>query len=485
MVNMSRSTRSARAVAVVAAILCGAVATSAPKAVHAAAPDPCAPFGSLAELKLNDRCDFNTADASAVVGALAKGGLFATEVPCRNGTTAAVVARPNDLLVTSDTPLALVTGLVALRERIGNVIVAVLPLNALAAVVRVLPGTIDVNFLRVTIPQLQGPTWSTDLNYLEPVQPNNGFHPGDDPVEAPAPETFGTAGRGRVLVVDSPSQPGAHPMEPDVVTSSLGPPTVYDAGGNNLVDEDHAHGTYVASLVKRLAPGADVVLAGVNGRQLPRSARWSPMMFSDADLIATLDAAFGLSPLGRTTRRTFDVVNLSLGGAGCADRNGQVVGVRLALGRFMRDLAAIASQRGAWPMYVAAAGNDGADVKHFPAAFRDEETMEAAALAIDAAVGLAAGKAVRQLQDDFAEGMVAVGSWTEGARDPFSNCGVWINAVADGAGETSRYPSPSTTTWANWSGTSFATPRVTAALVEGADLKDVMMDDAVVDVGGC
>ena len=114
----------------------------------------------------------------------------------------------------------------------------------------------------------------------------------------------------------------------------------YDNDGNGYIDEDHGHGTFVASLVKRMAPGADVVLAGVTGDVLP-SGRWTPMMFSDADLIDTLDDAFGLAPLGRTTRRTFDVVNLSLGGAGCDG-----VAARLALGRFMRDLAVAARGEG-------------------------------------------------------------------------------------------------------------------------------------------
>jgi len=50
-------------------------------------------------------------------------------------------------------------------------------------------------------------------------------------------------------------------------------------------------------------------------------------------------------------------------------------------------------------------------------------------------------------------------------RDGFSNCGDWVNATAGGAGAVSRYPSA--TGWASWSGTSFATPLVTAALVGG------------------
>ena len=56
------------------------------------------------------------------------------------------------------------------------------------------------------------------------------------------------------------------------------------------------------------------------------------MVFSDADVIAAIGEAYGLSATGVDS--AFDVVNLSLGGAGCAG-----IGSRLALGRFLRDLA--------------------------------------------------------------------------------------------------------------------------------------------------
>ena len=255
---------------------------------------------------------------------------------------------------------------------------------------------------------------------------------------------------------------------------------IYDVDRNDLIDEDHGHGTFVASLVKRLAPGAEVVLAGVRGQTLLRSARWAPMMFSDADLINSLHNSFGLSSIGLVTRRTFDAVNLSLGGAGCDG-----FAARLALGRFMRDLAVAASDRGSVPWYVAAAGNDGADIPHFPAAFRDVLTMKAAADAIEMASGSAAAADVMELNDFFIARSIAVGSWTGGVQDAFSNCGEWVNGVAAGARSTSRYPSDSD--WAIWSGTSFATPRVTASLVGGTGLTDVKVDDptAVNAVGGC
>jgi hypothetical protein len=108
--------------------------------------------------------------------------------------------------------------------------------------------------------------------------------------------------------------------------------------------------------------------------------------------------------------------------------------------------------------------------------------MEAAADAIDKAAGVQpspAGNAVRKLNADLTIGTVAVGSWTRGVRDAFSNCGKWVNAVADGAGAISRYPS--STGWASWSGTSFATPQVAAFLVGGKG-SGVTVQDAI---GAC
>jgi subtilisin family serine protease len=108
--------------------------------------------------------------------------------------------------------------------------------------------------------------------------------------------------------------------------------------------------------------------------------------------------------------------------------------------------------------------------------------MEAVARRIDDAVKQwpsAAGEAVRQLGADLALRTIAVGSWTAGVRDGFSNCGDWVNGIADGAGAVSQYPSPNG--WASWSGTSFATPQVSAALLHGT-APGVVVKDAV---GAC
>ena len=152
--------------------------------------------------------------------------------------------------------------------------------------------------------------------------------------------------------------------------TTMGPLVDYDVDGNGFVDEDHGHGVFVASLIEQAGPdGSGRAWPASAKARVPASERWSPMVFSDADVIAAIGEAYGLSATGVDS--AFDVVNLSLGGAGCAG-----IGSRLALGRFLRDLADLSERTsGVRPVYVAAAGNDGADVKHFPAAWRDRPTM--------------------------------------------------------------------------------------------------------------
>jgi hypothetical protein len=440
----------------------------------AAASSPCGPLGWIRDYELNDRCNYGLLDPTlitdvALLSALRQAGLFASLTLCVGSlSTADVVAMPDELLVTASSAQRLGEAVAEVSQRLNGAVIAVTTLNSLAATLSLRPGTLGEAFLRQIVPTLQGQGFSTDLNYLEPALPNNAFRPGDNPVPADKPAS-GKGGSGRVLVVDSPPNDAATPG-----VTTIGPPVQYDLDGNGLVDEDHGHGVYVASHIKQLAPGTDVVLAGVNGGHLATSARWSPMVFSDADVVAAIGEAFGLSESG--VERPFDVVNLSLGGAGCSG-----IGSRLALGRFLRDLADLsANTAGVRPVYVAAAGNDGGDVKHFPAAWRDGPTMEAAALAVDLVSPPGVGDEIRAIHDALKDGMLAVGSRTGGRRDSFSNCGAWVNAVAAGRNTVSRYASPpSQTSWARWSGTSFATARVSAAVAGGQGITDVMVGNGI------
>jgi hypothetical protein len=458
--NVNRWHRAA--LAITTALTFGAVAVTGPSAPPASAAGPCGPLGTLVTFQLNDRCDFGTGlnpmnvGSRAVVSALGKAGLFVALQTCRNGAVVPIAAAPNQLLIAAANPERLAVAVQTVRRRLENAVVGEpRPVNGLAAQLILRPGTLTPRFMRSVVPTLQGRGWSTDLNYLEPVQPRNHFHPFDNPLEAPPQRPF-KGGRRSVLVVDSPAPSRT---------------VVYDLDGNGKVDEDHGHGPFVASLVKLLAPTAEVVLTGVRGRQIPSLARWSPMMFTDADLIRAMGTAFGLSPGGTAVRRGFAVVNLSLGGAGCDG-----IAARLPLGRFMRDLAGLAFKLTAiTPRFVAASGNDGGDVKHFPAAWRDKPTIERAADAVDLALGTGAptpaGNQIRQIQAFLQGRTIAVGSWTAGVRDAFSNCGTWVNGRADGARAIGTYQSK--TGWASWSGTSFATPRVSAVFAGGTNPGDI------------
>jgi hypothetical protein len=434
-----------------------------PSVTGAARTSPCGLLGTLRTYELNDRCEpllgLEPISDLALVASLRRVGLFAMLLTCAGQgiSSAPVAAVPDELLVTASGPGGLDAALAEVRRRLPGSVSSVTPLNQFAATVELRPGVLNEGFLRQVIPTLQGRGFSTDLNYLEPALPNNHLRPGDNPITADFPGA-GQGGGGRVLVIDSPTQGQID----------------YDVDGNGFVDEDHGHGLFVASLIEQLAPDAEVVLAGVDGGHAPASARWSPMVFADADIIAALGQAFGVSATG--VERSFDVVNLSLGGAGCGG-----VGSRLALGRFLRDLAETSARtNGVRPVYVAAAGNDGGDVKHFPAAWRDEPTIRLTAAVVDLVGPPGAGDEIRAIQVALEADMLAVGSATHGDRDPFSNCGAWVNAVADGADTVSRYPSP--TGWASWSGTSFATARVSASRAGGQGLSDVIVGAAI---GAC
>ena len=379
--------------------------------------------------------------------------MFATTQEC-NGAVVPVVARPDALLVTADNRGLLDEAIAKVQSLLGPAFESAAKLNALAATVKLQPGTLDVAFLEHKIPTLQGTTWSTDLDYFEPALPNNSFRPADNPAKASA-ATTSIGGKGSVLVLDSPIDLRYAATIAGLGVDLAGPTATYDVDGNELIDEDHGHGVFVAALIKRLAPLADVTLYGVNGGQIPGSARWSPMMFTDADLIAAMGD--GVRAVGQ---RDDDAPLV---------RRRQPLARRRQLRRRRRParprpLHARPRRRRRRPPADRTSPPPATTVSTSPTSrppSATAKTMEAAAARIDDEVGQspsAEGDAVRTIGTDLALRTIAVGSWTAGVRDGFSNCGDWVNAVADGAGTVSRYPSPNG--WASWSGTSFATPQV-------------------------
>lgn len=191
----------------------------------------------------------------------------------------------------------------------------------------------------------------------------------------------------------------------------------------------HGHGTHVAGIVARVAPGARLV----SHRVLDAQGVGSTWAIAEA-LLRSVD------PDGNpATDDGAQVVNLSLGGPGrtrvleavahlaeCGTPGTDDPVTEQADPGYEDDRRRCAASRGA--LVVAAAGNDGsANQRFYPAA--------------EGAYGLVAVAATRP----------------DGRLAGFSNAGGWIDLAAPGEGVTSSVPGGG---WASWSGTSMAAPMV-------------------------
>ena len=420
---------------------------SEPPATSAPGPDPCDPIGTLTTEKYNDRCVGSEGeDFGENFPGVFKALNYWVDQSCPNG--ALVVAQRKQVLVTATTP----ENLDAAQARVNTVFPgSTANEDFISSVARIIDvPEDDVAAVLGQLPKLQGVGWSADLNYLEPLQPNNGFRPYDNPHvpvgDVQVPDTVPVNGAPSILVLDSTDNT-----------------SLYYVDTNNFVDEDHGHGVFVESIIERRSPQAVVTLQGVTStaKRLD-SGRWVPMMFSDSDLIKSME------PL--MIDNSFDVVNLSLGGAGCpTSGHGWGVGERVALGRVMAAFSLANTNM----RFVAAAGNDHgyADNKkfwHYPAAWRDDSATKALADAVDLQPdGETAGEEIRQIHLTLTNAMIAVGaSGTDGAL--YTNCGDWINAKQPGT-EIGTYPtSLGVTGTVQWSGTSFATANESALVAAGS-----------------
>src|SRR4051794_23369823 len=196
---------------------------------------------------------------------------------------------------------------------------------------------------------------------------------------------------------------------------------VWDADANGYADNESGHGTFIAGLILQVAPAAEVHVIKVldsNG-------------VGDDHAVATAMEALP---------QDIDIVNLSLGGYTDDDMGPLAIATALKIVR----------RRGG--AVVAAAGNAGSDRPFWPAAFKQV-----------LGVGAAEQKG---------------GVWH---RASFSDYGWWVDAVARGVALQSTFargktkqavgstiaPGDPTITfdgWAEWDGTSFASP-ITAAML--------------------
>jgi subtilisin family serine protease len=196
-----------------------------------------------------------------------------------------------------------------------------------------------------------------------------------------------------------------------------------DAGADGLIDPVAGHGTFIAGLIGRLAPGAEVVVAQV----------LSTFGVGDDFAIAEVIAALDPRP---------DILNCSFGAYTADDEP------PLAMTDEIAALVAAGS------VVVASAGNDASCRPSWPAALPD---------------------------------VVSVGALAPFGIAPFSNYGPWVRACAPGFGVVSRFFCKADDDlvkeygegWAAWSGTSFSAPIVAGVLARAVTVDGLSPVQAV------
>jgi subtilisin family serine protease len=205
-----------------------------------------------------------------------------------------------------------------------------------------------------------------------------------------------------------------------IAAAAPGAEEILDEDGDLDLDPAAGHGTFIAGIILRYAPAATVVAVR--------------LLKSPAGVASELEVAEALLALPKV-----DVINCSFGGPAQNDAAPLVI---------ERALAHLSPST----VVVAAAGNEGLDRPHWPAASKRVF-----------AVGSIEGDRAHQ-------------HWK---RAPYSNYGWWIDASAPGSDVHSLFvefeetglsgpPNRTFTQGATWSGTSFATPKVVAAILKTA-----------------
>jgi subtilisin family serine protease len=224
-----------------------------------------------------------------------------------------------------------------------------------------------------------------------------------------APHTAPEPGESGVTVALADTGLAAHPWwqeHPWFLEQRREVVEVPDSDGDGELDGQAGHGTFIAGLVLRSAPGARV----------------RPLRVLDGHGVG--DEAGLLRVLARIRGEMPQVLNLSFGGHTFDDRPSPLVE------------AALAELSGT--VVVACAGNTASDRPFWPAA----STKVIAVGALDAA---------------------------EEARAPFSAHGPWVDACARGEWLTSTFLRHGAFRgYARWSGTSFATAVVSGAIAAAA-----------------
>ena len=284
-------------------------------------------------------------------------------------------------------------------------------------------------------------------NHVLLAAPQVSWGPGTEPepVEELSWAAEGDAGRCvRVAVVDTGllKTHAAHPFLQSGILADVDDIEDPDIDGNGFVDVVAGHGTFVAGVVRRVAPGATVIVEkALNdggytdevdlGRQLVQALRGFP-----------------------------DIVNLSVGGH---TRNGAAP---IALQALWEQV----ERRRPEIVVVAAAGNQGSDKPFWPAASKH-------------ALGVGAVDDNGD-QADFSNFGVNADLWAPGVDVDNAYCDGTYRPL-DGSGDRSFKG------FARWSGTSFAAPyvagaiaaRMTADGVSAGEARDRVVSDAAASPG--
>jgi len=237
----------------------------------------------------------------------------------------------------------------------------------------------------------------------------------------------------RVAVIDSGlvagplSDPLLAPALIASVASNPEPDPLWD--GTQLLHWEGGHGTHVAGVLAAAAGGAASILhfAVLQDDGLP------------IPLVSDSQVAFAVA---RALAQGCRVINLSLGGPTAADFD--TIATGLVLGRAAGSVKRPKQGRSDDAVLVAAAGNEATSVPMYPAALK---------------------------------GVIGVGALDLAgtARAAFSNFGPWVDCCAIGEQVLGPYvtgmggPMPDGSQaafkgWADWSGTSFATPYVSGLI---------------------
>ncbi len=237
------------------------------------------------------------------------------------------------------------------------------------------------------------------------------------PAAAPPPPFTGTP---RVFVLDTGLAKNGVPSEPAELAALAAVidgerVDVPDFDSNDLLDPAAGHGTFIAGVINRLAPGCKITVERV------------------ASIYGDVTEATAAAKILNLAGGPGTILNLSFGGY-AYDDNAAVLADAI---RTFQDSGGVV---------VASAGNDGTCCPTYPAAL---------------------------------PGVVSVGALAAWGPAPFTNYGPWVRACAPGVDLLSLFfnfngalglgvdevDDDAFTGWAQWSGTSFAAPVVVGALV--------------------